>query len=197
MPNDMQNAISPKSDQQNADDFITGPRTITITRVVVNQNADMQPVSIFFNGDDGKPWKPCKSMCKAMVKCWGADSKQYVGRSLTLFNDPSVTFGGVNVGGIRISHASHIDKEIRMPLTASRSKRVMYVVKKLEVAAPQYIDASQIDLIQGLIDSSKADIIEICRYYKIDSLAKMTAEIFEDAKNRLQSKINNQKADEE
>lgn len=130
---DMMSTITPKSDQLNADDLIGGPRTVTITGVRGNDNAD-QPVSISFEGDNSKPFKPCKSMRRVMVSVWGADAKQYVGRSMTLYCDPDVQFGGMAVGGIRISHMSHIDKPQTMALTATRAKRKPYTVHPL--AAP-------------------------------------------------------------
>ena len=49
---------------------------------------------------------------KVLVFAWGEDGTQWIGRSMTLFNKPDVKFGGVMVGGIRISHLSHIDHQI-------------------------------------------------------------------------------------
>lgn len=131
---DMTQVIKPKSDQLNADDLIAGAMTVKITRVDVRGGQE-QPVSIHFEGDNGKPYKPCKSMCRVMVFVWGADAKQYTGRSMTLYRDPKVTWGGMEVGGIRISHMSHIDKPVTMALTASKSKRSMHTVEPLKVAA--------------------------------------------------------------
>jgi hypothetical protein len=127
---DMSKTIAPKSDQLNADDLIAGPRTITITGVRGSDNPD-QPVSVFFEGDDGKPYKPCKSMRRVMVHCWGAEAREYVGRRATLYCDPNVVFGGVKVGGIRISHMSHIDRPKVIPLTVTKAKRTPYEVKPL------------------------------------------------------------------
>ena len=127
---DMSATIAPKSDQLNADDLISGPRTITITRVSGNDNAD-QPVNVFFDGDNGKPFRPCKSMRRVMVAVWGANAQEYVGRSMTIYRDPAVQFGGMQVGGIRISHMSHIDQPVTMALTATRAKRAPYRVLPL------------------------------------------------------------------
>jgi len=133
---DMSKTIAPKSDQLNSDDLISGPRTITVTRVSGNDNAD-QPVNIGFQGDNGKPFRPCKSMRRVMVHCWGPDATKYVGRSMTIYRDPAVTFGGMQVGGIRISHMSHIDKPQTMALTATRAKRAPFKVDVLKgVDAP-------------------------------------------------------------
>jgi hypothetical protein len=129
----MADFTAPKSDQLNADDLIAGPRTITITGVRANGGDGQQPVSISFAGDDGKPYKPCKSMRRAMVHVWGADAKQYIGRSMTLYCDPSVIYGGMAVGGIRISHMSNMDKAQTFALTATKTKRVPFTVQPLTV----------------------------------------------------------------
>lgn len=126
---DLTQTIAPKSDQLNADDLIVGPRTIKITNVSLL--AGEQPIAIRFDGDDGKPYKPCKSMRRVLVTIWGSDGTKYVGRSMTLYRDEKVVFGGQEVGGIRISHMSHIDKPVTMALTASKAKRKPYTVAPL------------------------------------------------------------------
>lgn len=131
---DLSQTIAPKSDQINADDLIAGPRTITISRVTADPASPEQPVAIFFEGDNGKPYKPCKSMRRVMVTAWGADGSQYPGRSMTLYRDPSVQFGGMQVGGIRISHMSHIDRDLTMALTVTKARRAGFTVKRM--AAP-------------------------------------------------------------
>jgi hypothetical protein len=127
---DLSMTIAPKSDQLNADDLIAGPRTIKVTTVRGSDDPD-QPVAIHFEGDNKKPYKPCKSMRRVMVHCWGADGSTYAGRLMTLYRDEAVMFGGIKVGGIRISHMSHIDRETTMALTATRAKRMPYSVKPL------------------------------------------------------------------
>jgi len=67
MSNDFAKTIEAKSDQLNSDDLIAGPITVTITDVKINLNTDQQPVSISFTGDNGKPWKPSKSMRRALM----------------------------------------------------------------------------------------------------------------------------------
>jgi hypothetical protein len=130
----MSAVIAPKSDQINADDLIAGPITIRISRVETRPGTE-QPVSIYFDGDNGKPWKPCKSMSRVMVAAWGANGKLYAGRSLTLYRDPSVKWGGMEVGGIRISHMTHIDRPMVMALTATKGMRKAFQVQPLKVAA--------------------------------------------------------------
>jgi hypothetical protein len=136
---DISLTVAPKSDQLNADDLIVGSKTIKITGVRGADTPD-QPVAINFEGDGGKPYKPCKSMRRVLLHCWGKDGQSYVGRSLTLYCDPKVKFGGLEVGGIRISHMSHIPAPITMALTASKANRKPYTVQPLKVADPAPVD---------------------------------------------------------
>ncbi len=136
--NDMRAVIVPRSDQINADDLLAGPITIIITNVTIRPGTE-QPVSIFFEGDNGKPWRPCKSMARVMVALWGPDASAYLGRSLTLFCDPKVMWGGFAVGGIRISHMSHISGTQTMALTATKGSKKPFTVKPLQ--APPHATA--------------------------------------------------------
>lgn len=132
---DMSAVIVPKSDQINADDLIAGPMTVRISGIDIRAGTE-QPVAIRFEGDNGKPYKPCKSMCRILVTAWGPDAKRYVGRSMTLYRDPSVKWGGMEVGGIRISHMSDIDKTLVLALTATKGQRKPYTVRPLAADAP-------------------------------------------------------------
>ena len=134
--NDMTHTIVPKSDQLNADDLLTGPITIKITGVTIRGGQE-QPVAISYEGDNGKPYKSCKSMNRVLVSAWGADASKYVGRSMTLYCDPKVRWGGMEVGGIRISHMSDIDSALTMALTVTRANKKPFTVKPLAITAPK------------------------------------------------------------
>lgn len=131
---DMTPTLEAKSNQLTSDDLIAGPKTIVVTKVAAGNNE--QPVAISYEGDQGRPWYPCKSMRRVLVAAWGADAKDYVGRSLTLFRDPEVSYGGMKVGGIRISHLSDLDGPLSIALTVTRQKRAPYKVQPLAPAAP-------------------------------------------------------------
>ena len=132
---DISQTTAPKSDQLNSDDLIGGPRTITITRVSANEGGD-QPINVFFEGDDNKPFRPCKGMRRVMMAIWGNNGATYAGKSMTIWRDPSVTWGGMAVGGIRISHMSHMDRDTTLAITESKTKRKPLVVRMLSVVAP-------------------------------------------------------------
>jgi|DEB0MinimDraft_6_1074348.scaffolds.fasta_scaffold06965_4 hypothetical protein len=132
--------IKTKSDQLNADDFIgKDALIITITKVDCKDSQD-QPVAIHYEGDNGKPYKPCLSMRKLIAHAWGVDESKFIGRSLSLYRDASVKWAGENVGGIRINAMSDIDSKLRIALQESKMKRKIIEVEKLE---PQ-VDAKRI-----------------------------------------------------
>jgi hypothetical protein len=131
---DMSRFVEAKSDQLNADDLIGSPRTITVTRVT-GCDGD-QPIAIHYQGDGGKPFKPCKTMRRVLLAVWGRNAANYVGRSMTLYRDDSVTFGGLAVGGIRISNMSHIDKKMIVVAMKSKGKKAPIEVMPLAVEQP-------------------------------------------------------------
>ena len=141
--NDLRKSIEPKSDQLNADDLLGTTKTITVTKVA-RGTAD-QPVFIHYDGENGRPYKPCKSMRRVLIGAWGDNGADWVGRSMTLYCDPSVKFGGVAVGGIRISHLTHIERDLSMMLTATRGKKSEYMVKAMAAPTKQMYPSDLFD----------------------------------------------------
>jgi hypothetical protein len=132
--------ITPKSTQLNADDLICGPRTVKITSV--EAGSAEQPVAINYEGDNGRPYLPSKSMRRVLVAAWGSDGEQYIGRRLTIYRDPLIRFGGEAVGGICISHLSDIEQPMSIALTVTRGKRKPFKVEPLQP------DAGEVELAQ-------------------------------------------------
>lgn len=127
---DMTASIAPRSDQINAEDLITGPATVTITGV--KRGSAEQPVDfVTAEFGPGRPYKPSKTMRRIIVAAWGVNASTYVGRRITIYRDPDITFGRDRVGGIRISHLSHIDKRLEIALTVTRGKRATFAVDPL------------------------------------------------------------------
>src|SRR5215217_3394528 len=127
----MADTIAPKSDQLNAEDLLAGPRTVTITEV--RKGSVEQPVDIRLAEFPGRPFRPSKTVRRILVSAWGPDAAVYAGRRMTLYRDPAVRFGGMDVGGIRVSHLSHIEKPMTLVLAVSKGKRAPYVIKPLAV----------------------------------------------------------------
>lgn len=131
---DIAKLIEPKSDQQNFDDYITGPKTVTIAEVRLLE-AEQQPMHLHLVEFPGRPYKPNLSMRRVLLGVWGKEGLAgWVGRSLTLYGDPHVRFGKHEVGGIKISHLSHIEQPVTVNLTVTRGKREPFTVQPLEAA---------------------------------------------------------------
>lgn len=125
---DMSNSIVPKSDQLNADDLIAGAITVKITGVKLVDSKE-QPAVVDIEGY--RPYKPCKMMRRALVTAWGVDGRDWVGKSLTLYREHTVKWAGEEVGGIRISRMSHIDKDLKLSLTVTRGSRKQHTIAKI------------------------------------------------------------------
>lgn len=131
---DLTDSIAPKSDQLDAVDLLSGPRTFTIERVTANNPE--QPFN-FHLAEFPRVWRPGKSMRRVIVAAWGPDASKYTGQSLTLFCDPTVEFGGAAIGGTRISHMTGIDKPLKVPLLIKRGKSALFTVQPLQAPTPK------------------------------------------------------------
>lgn len=136
---DMTESIAPRSDQMNAEDLLTGPRTFTIKEVRAHRSdtadGNAQPFDYFLE-EFPRPFRPSKTVRRILVTAWGKDANLHTGRRMTLYRDPDVKFGGQDVGGIRVSHLSHIEKPLKLALTVTRGKRASHVVQPLPDDAP-------------------------------------------------------------
>jgi hypothetical protein len=125
--------IVPKSDQLNYDDVMHGPINVLITNV--SRGSTEQPVIISIEGF--QPFKPCKGMRRVLISGWGVQGKDWVGKQMTLFGDPEVKWAGVKVGGIKISHMSHIPEPLTLLLTVSRGRRSSFTVNIFKTRADE------------------------------------------------------------
>lgn len=132
---DIAKTTEAKSDQQNFDDYLGGPKTVTVEKV--KAGTAEQPIEVHLREFPGKPYKPSKSMRRVLVACWGPDAEVYAGRQMTLYGDPTIKFGSEAVGGIRIRALSHLEKPVTVSLTVSRGKRAPFTVQPL----PDAVDA--------------------------------------------------------
>ena len=195
---DMSQFIAAKSDQLNADDLMDSPQTITVTKVTASPDAAEQPVSIHYEGGEGRPWKPCKTMRRILVSVWGKDASKYVGRSMTLYRDPKVAFGGLQVGGIRVSHMSHIDQEKTVALLVTRGRKAPFTIKPLKGApVPATEDAAEtwtngfIAKLDGFIDEKAIDDFADEKAQKLIELSSKRPELY----TKIQQAIADRKAE--
>lgn len=115
---DITDTLAPTSDQLDAVELVN-PRTFTIDTGSRKGNRDGKTVLEVRLVDFPRVWRPSKGMLDVLAACWGVDSKAWVGHRVTLYCDPDVMFGKDKVGGVRISHLSHIDKARMVTIRAS------------------------------------------------------------------------------
>jgi len=199
---DMKPTVKPKSNQLNADDFIAG-QTLTIKINKVSVVSNEQPVSIEYEGCNGKPWKPCVSMRRILIMIWGDDGENYVGKSLTLYSDPTVTWGGKEVGGIRISHMTGLTEKRVMQLTATRGNKKPFSVEPLILnkspattqatpepeKAPDPITEQQAELLQDKIKAAGMSDDVFCGKMKIKDIKDLDKSQIDSVHVRLDAKI--------
>lgn len=134
---DLSKTIIAKSDQLNADDLIGGPRTFTVTEV--RPGSEEQPVSIVLaEWPRNRPFKPSKTVTRILAYCWGTETDDWPeGAQMTLFRDERVKWAGEEVGGIRVSHLSHINGRQKIALQESKHKKSLHTIDPLPDAPTQ------------------------------------------------------------
>ena len=132
---DIGDTLAPASDQIDNIELAGGPRTVTITDVT--RGSAEQPIQIHVAEFD-RPWRPGKTVRRLIVAAWGSDSTAYIGRRVTIFRDPEVTYGRDKTGGIRISAMSDLPdgKPITETLMIRRGQWQAYTVNPLPEPAP-------------------------------------------------------------
>jgi hypothetical protein len=133
---DLTQAIVARSDQLNADDLISGPRTFTVKEV--RRGDAEQPVSIVLaEYPANRPFKPSKTVVRILAYAWGKETDDWPENArMTLYRDEKVKWAGQEIGGIRVSHLSHINKRIKVALAESKGKKSLHVIDPLPDDAP-------------------------------------------------------------
>ena len=141
---DISDTLAPKSDQLDAIDLVSGPRTFTVQSVSAG-NAE-QPVNVHL-AEFPRVWRPSKGMRRVLAFCWGAQANEWTGRRVTLYYDPEVSFGKEKVGGTRISHLSHIDGPKKIPMLIAKGRTAVFTVQPLPdtPAAPTEAEVAACD----------------------------------------------------
>jgi len=133
-------ALEAKSNQLNAVDIMGCNRVIKIREVKVTKSD--QPVAVYFDGDNNRPWLPSKGMRRILAGAWGQESNNWIGKHAELYFEPTVVYAGKEVGGIRIKSLSDIDSRgLQFSITINRQKREPYHVPRLEVVVADYPQA--------------------------------------------------------
>ena len=105
----LKHAMQSKSDQLNYVDVGEGSLIALVESVNVT-NSDQQPVTVVFAGCNGKPYKPNKGMIRVLAGAWGEESDNWIGKTIKIVGDPTVTWAGEAIGGLVVGALSDIDK---------------------------------------------------------------------------------------
>lgn len=145
-------AVIARSDQLNADDLVSGPRTFTVKEV--RRGDSEQPVAIELVEFPGRPFKPSKTVLRILAFVWGEETDDWPQPArFTLFRDADVKWAGQAIGGIRVSHMSHMKKQIKIALAESKGKKTLHTVEPLPDAPPPKDWAAVVATAQGLTDA--------------------------------------------
>lgn len=133
---DISETLAARSDQLNASDLSGGPITVTVESVDVLKGSE-QPVHIHLVGMKGRPYKPSLGMRRVIAQGWGPNSDTYAGKSMTLYRNPEVTWAGEKIGGIEVSHMSHLEGPLTTSVRINRKSAKPHVVQPLTVTPPR------------------------------------------------------------
>ncbi len=134
---DLSGTIKAKSDQLNADDFISGDKLVQVEGVTLTKDPQ-QPVQIYYYGCEGKPFKPCLTVRRILIKLWGVDGSQWDNKWMNLYVDQTVSFGKQkNIGGIRVNAVSHIPSAATISLSIRRGVKQHFVVQPIQLESNQ------------------------------------------------------------
>jgi len=102
---------------------VVEPTTFTIADVAMDvlegdEGQKSKPV-MYFTDEDAKPFILNGTNWLTIEGAYGDDSDTWAGKTVTLFNDPSVMFGKKRVGGVRVRIPGN-----SQPATVKRSEAV-------------------------------------------------------------------------
>lgn len=161
--------IKKNTDQLNYEDFLGGlRRVVTIAKVEKGRKEAQYDIAI--EGDD-RYWRPPATILKLLQLAYGDEGADWVGKSAMLYGDPEVKMKGVKVGGIRVSHLSHIDKPLIASLAVTRGQMGNFRIDPLPDAPSAAPNAAKIAALRGEWDAAdearraeiKAEVAELQR----------------------------------
>lgn len=153
---DISQAMQAKSDQLNALDIIGSPLVIKVRGVDYKQGRE-QPVWVYFDGDNNRPWKPSKGMIRVLCGAWGTETDAWIYRYARLEYESSVVYAGKEVGGIWVKAMTDIpEKGMMFSLAINRSKRIPFPVEFLKVEVKAYPQDKFDTVKQAMIDAMQS-----------------------------------------
>lgn len=170
----MREFLTIKTDRFNYEHFISGPKTLKVSRLGKKVDQGKPRLLVFFEGHEDTPyWVPLgMAKCIASPDGWGESPfADWVGRSMTLFGEPTVQYGGKELGGVRVSHLSHIEKPYTTKISIRRGVRIDYEILPLKVAAsaataevvyyPESDFAEKLPAMLGFIKDGKMTLAQV------------------------------------
>ena len=132
-PEEVRASVVADSTQINAAELLS-PMTVTIK--AVTKGTREQPINIALMETD-KFFRPCKTCRRILISQYSDDPKKWIGQRLTLYNDETVLWAGVAIGGVRISHLTGLDKPKTFIVTVGRGKRSEVTIHPLTMSATE------------------------------------------------------------
>lgn len=121
--------VKKNTDQLNFEDFLGGvTRLVTIARVDSGRKEAQYDIAI--EGDD-RYWRPPATVLKQLVLAYTDEAANWIGKKALLYGDPEIKMKGKKVGGIRISHLSHIEGPLVADLTITRGQSGTFTIQPL------------------------------------------------------------------
>lgn len=157
--------VESRTDQINADDLVGRSETYTIAGVRPGKATTKYDIDLVES--PGKCWRPPITMQKLLVIAWGNEASEWIGRRVTLYTDPTVSFGKDKVGGIRISHLSHITEPVQANLLVTRGKRKLFTAEPL-IEAPPTVPP---EIVQAVAKARSEGKLEAYKAWALDNNA--------------------------
>jgi hypothetical protein len=177
---DFSDTLAAKSDQLNALD-LGGERVIRI-RDAIRSDSKEQPIWIYFDDDNNRPWKPSLGMRRIIAECWGTKKADLIGKYAQIYCDPTAKWSGKEVGGIRIKAMSDIPTAGHKTLyREARSKTVPYFVAHLP--RPTYQEDQFLAAFSAMVDAINSGkmtlqgVIERCGNLSDDQIERLNAAV--------------------
>ena len=130
--NDLSDTIEANSDRLNAADLMGADKTIKVTDVIRYTENGKNKFYLNYEGDCGRPYKPSLTMRRIIMELWTIDGSKYIGRSIRLHRDPTITFGRDECGGIVVEAMEGIKGKAKIKLQVKRGQFKEFTIDKLE-----------------------------------------------------------------
>lgn len=180
---DISHTLEPKSDQLDAVELSSGPRTVTITDVT--RGSAEQPVNIHL-AEFPRPWRPSKGVRRILAAAWGTDTTAWHGKRATIYLDKTVKYAGKAVGGVRVAALSGIDKPMTLPMIVTRQQIEQVKISPLPDATPsspvRHLTAddiaacTSIDELRGMWSGATPDVQELIKR-RVEELRSNVAQL--------------------